>query len=301
MRIGITGVTGFVGRHVRRLALERGHEVVGYSRSGKGGDGKVQMMAQPAASPWELPEPKEPLDALIHLAGEPVAGLWTAGKRARIRDSRVAFTEHLVRHLAQWKNPPPAFLGASAVGFYGSRGDEVLTEASPAGEGFLAEVCTGWEAAAAQAESLWGARVVALRTGLVLGLEGGPLPLMSRAFRWGGGGRFGDGSQWMPWIHIEDEAGLILHAVEKTELRGLLNLSAPNPVTNRQFTQSLAKAVHRPALFHAPAALLKLALGDMAREMLLPSQRVVPTAAMASGYAFAHTDLDHALTHLLAH
>jgi uncharacterized protein (TIGR01777 family) len=298
MRIGLTGATGFIGTHFCQLAQQRGHQLIRYSRrAGAGAD----TLQQPADAPWALPEPAIPLDALIHLAGEPVAGLWTAGKRQRIRDSRVAFTEQLVTHLSQWKDPPAHFLCASAVGYYGDRGDECLTESSAAGEGFLAEVCRQWETAAAAASGLWGARTVFLRTGLVLGLEGGALALMRRAFTLGGGGRLGSGNQWMPWIHLQDEVGLILHALEQADLTGPLNLTAPQPVINRDFTRSLAQAVHRPAFFHAPAPLLKLLLGDMAEEMLLSSQRVLPEAALASGYTFAYPSLDAALAQLLAH
>jgi len=297
MRIGITGATGFIGNHVTQLAIQRGYEVIRYSRrAGKDG----HTLQQPSAEPWKLPEPDAPLDALIHLAGEPVAGLWTNAKRTRIRDSRVAFTANLVRHLATWKAPPAHFICASAVGYYGDREDDLLTESSEPGTGFLAEVCRDWEAAAKTAQTQWGARVVSLRTGLVLGLEGGALPLLRRAFLMGGGGRLGLGTQWMPWIHIQDEAGLILHAVETPSLSGPLNLSAPHPVTNSEFTRSVAKALRRPAFLHTPAFLLKLLLGDMAKEMLLSSQRMAPEAGLASGYTFAYPTLDSALAQLLA-
>jgi uncharacterized protein (TIGR01777 family) len=297
MRIGITGASGFIGSHVSTLAREHGHEVIAYSRHPKPG---TPALLQPADKPWELPEPDQPLETLIHLAGEPVFGLWTASKRARIRDSRVAFTENLVHQLASWTHPPKTLICASAVGFYGDRGNEVLTEASAAGSGFLAGVCLAWEAAASQAEERFGARVVNLRTGLVLGREGGPLPLMRRAFSFGLGGNFGSGAQWMPWIHIADEAGLILFAAEFPAISGALNLCAPNAVTNATFTRALATALHRPAFLHAPAFALKTALGDMAQEMLLNSQHVLPAAAQAAGYHFQFPNLTAALTHLLA-
>lgn len=296
MRIGITGATGFIGRHFHRLARARGHEVLGYSRRAGGGG----FLRQPDAAPWALPEPDAPLDALVHLAGESVFGLWTAAKRARIRDSRVAFTENLVAHLATWKNPPRALLGASGAGYYGDRGDEPLTETSASGGGFLAEVCLGWEAAARRAESAFGARVVLLRTGLVLGADGGALPLMRRAFRLGAGGRLGSGRQWMPWIHLDDEIALILFAVENPALSGPLNLTAPQPVTNAAFTRALAATLRRPAFFHAPALVLKTVLGGMGREMLLSGQRALPAAAEAAGYRFQHPELEGALAQLLA-
>ncbi len=297
MRIGITGAAGFIGTHVSSLARQRGHEVVCYSRRARPG---ADTLIQPVDAPWALPEPDAPLDALIHLAGESVFGLWTAAKRARIRDSRVAFTENLVAHLATWKSPPRALLVASGTGYYGDRGDEPLTETSAPGSGFLAEVCLGWEAAARRAESAFDARVVSLRTGLVLGADGGALSLMRRAFRLGAGGRLGSGAQWMPWIHIADEAGLILWAAENTAITGPLNLTAPNPVTNAAFTRALAAALRRPAFCHAPAFILKAVLGGMAREMLLSGQRALPAAAENAGYRFQYSDLAPALTQLLA-
>ncbi len=299
MRIGITGATGFIGGHLRRLARERGHEVVVYSRRAAGTGGESLM--QPAAAPWALPEPAVPLDALVHLAGESIFGVWTAAKRARIRDSRVAFTERMVAHLSTWKQPPGALLAASGVGFYGDRGDEALDESSAGGEGFLAEVCRDWEAAAAGARQAFGARVVHFRTGLVLGRDGGALRLMRRVFGLGLGGRLGGGQQWMSWIHIADEAGLMLFAVAQPAVQGPLNLTAPQPVTNAEFTRQLAAALRRPAFFHAPAFALKLLPRDMGRELVLASQRALPVAAGAAGYRFQHTELSGALAQLLAH
>jgi uncharacterized protein (TIGR01777 family) len=297
MRIGITGASGFIGTHFTQLATQRGHEVISYSRRARPGS---NTLVQPADAPWQLPQPDRPLDVLLHLAGEPVFGLWTAAKRERIRDSRVAFTESLVHHLATWTHPPAAVLVASGVGFYGDRGDAMLTESSPPGNGFLADVCIGWEAAAQRAEERLGARIVSFRTGLVLGNEGGAFPLMRRAFRFGLGGRFGSGRQWMPWIHIADEVGLMLWAAENVSVNGPLNLCAPNPVTNAEFTRTLASALHRPAFLHAPAFALKAVLGDLAQEMLLNGQRALPAAAQAGGYTFQYPDLAPALAQLLA-
>lgn len=296
MRIGITGATGFIGTHVTQLATQRGHEVITYSRRARPGSGSL---VQPEAAPWRLPEPDRPLDALIHLAGESVFGVWTRAKRQRIRDSRVAFTQEMVHHIATWNHPPAALLVASGVGYYGDRRDEALTETSPPGKGFLAEVCIGWEAAARLAEERLGARVVSFRTGLVLGREAGAFPLMCRAFSFGLGGRLGSGRQWMPWIHIADEAGLILWAAENRTVTGPLNLTAPNPVTNAEFTRSLAAALRRPAFLHAPAFALKAGLGDMAREMLLSGQRALPAAALTGEYTFQFSDLKSTLANLL--
>jgi uncharacterized protein (TIGR01777 family) len=257
-----------------------------------------ETLTQPKTAPHELPETQ--LDALVHLAGESLMGLWTKTKRERIWKSRVEFTQGLVKHLGTWKaeNRPRVLVCASGAGYYGQRGDEVLDERSPSGAGFLAELCVEWEKAAKEAEQL-GMRVVMLRTGMVLGPDGGAFPLLKRVFGFGLGGRLGNGRQWMPWIHVEDAAGLILRAVNHDDLRGPINLTAPQAVTNAEFTATLAKALHRPAFFHAPAFSMRLLLRGMADEMLLGSQRVSPRAATDSGYAFAHPNLQEALASLL--
>lgn len=300
MRIGITGATGFLGRHVIRQAQGGGHELVAYTRSQLGLPVLLasQTLAQPKTVPHELPETK--LDALVHLAGESLMGLWTKTKRERIWKSRVEFTQGLVRHLSTWKaeNRPRVLVCASGAGFYGDRGDDLLDEASPSGAGFLAKLCVEWEKAAKEAEQ-FGMRVVMLRTGMVLGPDGGAFPLLKRVFGFGLGGRLGKGRQWMPWIHVQDAVGLILRAVEHDGIRGPINLTAPEAVTNAVFTQSLAKALHRPAFFHAPAFAMRLLLRGMADEMLLGSQRVSPRVATDSGYTFTHPTLAGALASLL--
>ena len=257
-----------------------------------------ETLSQPQTAPHELPETK--LNALVHLAGESLMGLWTKTKRERIWKSRVEMTQGLVKHLGTWKaeNRPRVLVCASGAGFYGDRGDDMLDEASPSGAGFLAELCVEWEKAAKEAESL-GMRVVMLRTGMVLGPDGGAFPLLKRVFGFGLGGRLGSGRQWMPWIHVEDAARLILRAVEHADLRGPINLTAPEAVMNAVFTQTLAKALHRPAFFHAPAFAMRLLLRGMADEMLLGSQRVSPRVASDSGYTFAHPTLASALASLL--
>ena len=300
MRIGITGATGFLGRHVIRQAQGGGHDLIAYSRSQLGLPVLLakETLTQPKTAPHELPETQ--LDALVHLAGESLMGLWTKTKRERIWKSRVEFTQGLVKHLGTWKaeNRPRVLVCASGAGFYGDRGDEVLDERSPSGAGFLAALCVEWEKAAKEAEQL-GMRVVMLRTGMVLGPDGGAFPLLKRVFGFGLGGRLGNGRQWMPWIHVEDAAGLILRAVNHDDLRGPINLTAPRAVTNAEFTATLAKTLHRPAFFHAPAFAMRLLLRGMADEMLLGSQRVSPRAATDSGYTFAHPNLQEALASLL--
>lgn len=292
MRIGITGATGFIGRHLKEYALDQGHEVIAYSR--RQGSG----LTQPKQAPHALPE--TPLDALVHLSGESLMGLWTQDKRDRIWKSRVDFTESLVAHLGTWKaeNRPKVLVCASGAGFYGNSGAVAVDETSPRGEGFLADVCAGWEAAAHRAEAL-GMRVITSRTGMVLGRDGGAFPLLRRVFACGLGGRLGSGRQWMSWIHIDDAVQLLLQAITTETVSGPLNLCAPEAVTNAEFTQKLAAALHRPAFFHAPAFALKLLLRGMADEMLLGGQRVIPRVATEMGYAFAHPTLSGTLASLV--
>lgn len=292
MRIGITGATGFIGRHLSAYATGRGHQVIAYSR--RPGSG----LTQPKQAPHALPE--TPLDALVHLSGESLMGLWTQNKRDRIWKSRVDFTESLVAHLATWKaeNRPKVLVCASGAGFYGSSGAEPMDESSPQGAGFLADVCAGWEAAAHRAEAL-GMRVITSRTGMVLGRDGGAFPLLRRVFASGLGGRLGSGQQWMSWIHIDDAVQILLQAITTETVNGPLNLCAPEAVTNAEFTQKLAAALHRPAFFHAPAFALKLLLRGMADEMLLGGQRVIPRVASEMGYAFAYPDLPSAFAALV--
>jgi uncharacterized protein (TIGR01777 family) len=292
MRIGITGASGFIGRHLAAAAKGRRHEVIAYSRRAGAG------LMQPKHAEHALPETR--LDALVHLAGESLMGLWTHEKRDRIWKSRVDFTEALVAHLGTWQaeNRPKVLVCASGAGFYGNSGDESVDESSPRGGGFLADVCAGWEKAALRAEAL-GMRVVLLRTGMVLGTDGGAFPLLKRVFGLGLGGRLGSGTQWMSWIHVEDAVQIILKALQTEAVRGAVNLCAPEAVTNAEFTRKLAAALKRPAFFHAPAFALKLLLRGMAEEMLLGGQRVIPRVATEMGYTFAHPTLDSALKALL--
>ncbi len=285
-----------VGRAVGTLALGTGHEVIGYSRRSSG---PQPHLSKTLVSTKENPLPETRLDALIHLAGENLFGVWTKAKLERIWKSRVDLTRQIVSQLRTWKpeNRPKVFLCASAVGYYGDRGDEVLEENSPSGTGYLAGLCKEWEAAAKQASAM-GTRVVLLRTGVVLGKEGGAYPLMRRVFSLGLGGRMGNGKQWMPWIHEQDEATLILWALENDSVVGPLNLCSPHPVTNAEFTRQLASNLKRPAFFHVPAFAMRLMPRRMADEMLLISQRAFPRVATDLGYRFAYPQLDDALTEL---
>ena len=256
--------------------------------------------AQSACFRWDPARERPPAEAfdgceaVFHLAGEPVAeGRWTKAKKANIRDSRVEGTKHLVGALRELESRPEVLVSASAVGFYGSRGNEVLAESAAAAEGFLADVCRAWEAEACAAEDL-GMRVVTIRIGLVLGAQGGALARMLPLFKLCAGGRLGHGRQWMPWIHVDDLASLFLFCAQSETLAGAVNGCAPNPVTNQQFTKALARAVGRPAPFPAPAFALRLGLGEFA-EVLLASQRAVPDKAQGAGFQFKYPTIDTAL------
>lgn len=299
MRIGITGATGFIGGHLAMFVQGSGHEVVAYTRKpGSFVPISHETLHQPKHAPHALPETK--LDALVHLSGESLMGLWTAEKRDHIWKSRVDFTEALVTHLGTWKeeNRPKVLVCASGAGFYGNDRVEAVDERSSRGDGFLADVCAGWEKAALRAESL-GMRVILLRTGMVLGSDGGAFPLLRRVFGLGVGGKLGSGEQWMSWIHIDDAVQIVLKAIENESVSGPVNLCVPEPVTNAEFTAKLAAALKRPAFFHAPAFVLRLLLRGMAEEMLLGGQRVIPRVATEMGYTFAHPTLDSALAALL--
>lgn len=292
----VTGGTGFVGKYL--CALINTPNVL--TRRPETAPPELRSAAcfrwQPDS---ELPpsEAFEGCEAVFHLAGEPVAeGRWTPRKKARIRDSRVHGTRNLVEALGALDRPPSVLVSASAVGIYGSRQDEVLDEDSEPASGFLADVCRAWESEAMAAERL-GIRVVIVRIGLVLGKNGGALAKLLPLFRICGGGRLGNGRQWMPWIRVDDLARLLLYAAETNSLSGTVNGTAPHPVRNSEFTRALARAVRRPALLPAPAFGLRLALGEFA-EVLLASQRVIPRAATSAGFQFRFPTMDSALADL---
>jgi uncharacterized protein (TIGR01777 family) len=236
--------------------------------------------------------------ALVHLAGETVAGRWNKYKKQDIRDSRVVGTRHLVEAIAEAKSKPGVLVCASAVGYYGSRGEEELTEDSAPGSDFLAEVCQAVEAEARRAEE-FHVRVVMLRIGMVLGLGGGALQAMLIPFKMGLGGPVGKGEHWMPWVSVDDVIGIILHAIEHSNVKGPVNATAPNPVRNREFTKTLAQVLHRPAFLPAPVFVLKLLLGEFA-DLLYTSQRIMPQRIQQAGYKFRHPTLEEALRAILA-
>jgi uncharacterized protein (TIGR01777 family) len=238
-------------------------------------------------------------DAVVHLAGESIAGRWTAAKKARIRDSRVQGTRTLAAAMARTDRPPKVMVCASAIGIYGDRGEEVLSEESAPGIDFLAEIAKQWEAATEPAGRA-GVRVVSLRFGVVLSPRGGALAQMLTPFRMGAGGRIGSGRQWMSWITLGDIAGAIQHALATDSLRGPVNTVAPNPVTNDQFTRALGETLHRPTIFPLPAFVVRLMFGEMGEALLLGSQRVDCGKLLASGFRFRHPELKPALQALLA-
>jgi len=284
MNITVTGATGFIGRYLVQSLARDGHSVRALSRAAwdvLAGEPPAESLAK--------------ADAVVHLAGSPVAQRWTSGAKKKIRASRVQGTHHLVTALSTLSGRPEALVCASAIGIYGDRGDEVLTESSPIATGFLADVCHEWEQEADLAEAL-GIRVVKLRFGIALGRKGGALEKMLPPFRAFVGGKVGTGSQWMSWIHIADIVGLIRHAIEHP-VSGVMNATAPNPVRNREFARELGAALHRPAIFPVPALALRILLGEMA-SVLLASQRVLPKAAESTGYRFEFPDLGGALRDL---
>jgi uncharacterized protein (TIGR01777 family) len=299
MRTVVTGGTGLIGRALLRRLPQ---PAVVFSRAGKPAVSPVGAGDIVRWDPVAGPPPTAALegaDVVFNLMGEPAAdGRWTAEKKRRIRDSRVVGTRNLVAGLAALALRPRVLVSASAVGYYGDRGDEILDERSSRGEDFLADLCVDWEREAMAAERL-GVRVVFVRIGLVMTRDGGALGKMLPAFRLGAGGRLGSGRQWMPWIHIDDLVGLLLFASAHDLLRGPLNGTAPAPVTNADFSAALGRALHRPALLPVPAFALQAAFGEMSG-MLMASQRVLPRRALDSGYVFAHPGLDGALRALLA-
>ena len=297
MNITISGASGLIGRRLLKNLAREGHSLHVLSRHGG-----TNLPPGVKLSVWDPVKGEPPADALreaeavVHLAGEPVAQRWTAHSKQRIRESRVEGTRNLVKALSRLSRRPAALICASAVGYYGSRGDEILTESSAPGSGYLPEVCAAWEKEAREAELL-GVRVVQVRIGVVLDARGGALQRMLPPFRMGLGGRLADGRQWMSWIHLEDLAGLFRFALD-SPVRGAINGTAPSPVVNADFTRALASALRRPAIFPMPKMALRALFGEMS-EVLLASQRVLPKQAEAAGFQFRFPQLAPALADLL--
>lgn len=296
MHVFVTGASGLIGRALVPALRAAGHEVTALSRTaplGRSPTGATVVRGDPTqAGSWQ--EALARCDACVHLAGEPVAaGRWTEERKRAIRESRVASTRHVAATIA--RGGPGVLIAGSAIGYYGERGDDEVDETSPPGDDFLARVCVDWEAAAAPAAVR--ARLVLLRTGIVLAAEGGALPQMLRPFRYFAGGPIGDGAFWQSWIHLADEVGLIVWALEGG-VEGPLDATAPAPARNRELARAIGEVLHRPSVLPVPRALIELTLGELASAVVV-SQRVLPKKALALGYRFRFPELGPALRQLL--
>ncbi|MFW6198355.1 MAG: TIGR01777 family oxidoreductase [Acidobacteriota bacterium] len=299
MRILVTGASGFIGTALCHRLDEAGHEVAALSRDPE--RARRELPVLDAAFAWQATQEEAPaeafagVDAVVHLAGEPVSGRWTASKKAAIRDSRVLGTRHLVAGMAAAETSPRVLVSGSAIGYYGDRGDESLDESSAAGDDFLADVCQAWEREAREAER-HGTTVVRVRTGIVLG-DGGALQEMMLPAKLGLNGPMGSGRQWWSWIHIDDEVGVLEHALGLEQDCALAG-SAPEPVRQRDFARELGRVLRRPAFLPAPALALRIVLGGFASE-LLSSRRVLPEHTLRTGYSFRFPELADALEDVL--
>ena len=301
LRVAITGAGGLLGSALTGLLTTGGHEVVRLVRPSSAAGGTPT----PGSATWTVdrglldPAAVGRLDALVHLAGESIAsGRWTAGRKRRIRDSRVQGTTNLVASLARLERPPRVLVSASAVGYYGDRGEAAVDESAAAGEGFLADVCAAWEEAAASAREL-GVRVALARLGVVLSPAGGLLARLLPPFRLGLGGRLGDGRQRTSWISVDDAAAALLHLLHDDELEGPFNLTAPEAPSNAELTRALARSLRRPALLPLPATAARVLFGEMADELMLAGVAARPGRLLAAGFDFRHGGLEAALRHLL--
>ncbi|MEW6583177.1 MAG: TIGR01777 family oxidoreductase [Actinomycetota bacterium] len=295
MKVAVAGVTGLIGRRLAAALVDRGDDVVGLSRGAAAVPGVRMVRWNPADGPVP-PGLLHDVDAVVNLAGAPIGrGRWTAARKREIRDSRVVTTRRIVEALGG--GGPRTLVNASAVGYYAT-GEQEVDESAPAGEGFLAEVCTAWEAAARSAEDA-GVRVVRARMGVVLAREGGALPTMALPVRLLAGGPLGGGRQWVPWIHVADAVGLILLALDRDRVSGAMNVTAPRPARQRDLVTAIARALGRPAVLPAPAVLVRLALGEMS-VMALEGQRAAPRVALDAGYRFAYEDVLEAVRAELA-
>jgi len=294
MKILIAGASGFVASALIPFLNQKGHEVIGLVRK----DSEKGIYWNPQEQELD-PNAIEGFDVVINLAGENVGGFWTKAKKERILMSRISSTETICRAISKLRTPPKVLVNASAIGFYGSQGDEILTEESSQGDDFLADVCVKWERAARSIESK-DVRVVALRFGVILDPSGGALAKMLFPFKMGFGAKLGSGRQYMSWVALSDVLRVIQFIIEHPALNGPLNVVAPNPVTNAEYTDALGRALNRPTIFYAPEWILKLFLGEMAEEMFLASTRVVPRRLQAAGYMFKEDNLESYLKNVLS-
>lgn len=293
MTIIVAGGSGFLGRKLAKLLEGEGHAVrILTRRPVRAND----IQWNPDGSSGTLPRSLNGADAIVNLAGEAIDQRWTAARKATLRNSRILATRTLVRAVAQCANPPKVFVSASACGYYGPRGDEPITESTPAGSDFLAQLCVEWEQEARFVESP-ATRLAIVRTGVALARDGGALAKMLLPFKLGLGATLGSGGQFMPWIHADDWTALVAWLVQNERASGAFNASAPAPVTNRTFTRTLGRVLHRPAVFHAPGFVLHAALGEMST-ILLNGQRMLPAYAERLGFRFTHRELEAALLSL---
>jgi uncharacterized protein (TIGR01777 family) len=289
MKIAVTGSTGLVGSALIPLLTQNGHEVIRMTRPSQWDPEKGTVDIAALAG----------IQALVHLAGENIAaGRWTNSQKARIRDSRIKGTKVIAEGVARMQKPPEVMISASAIGYYGDRGNELLREDSGPGTGFLPEVCRQWESATDPATRK-GIRVVHLRIGVVLSPKGGALAKLLLPFKMGVGGKVGSGAQYWSWISLDDVCSAIMHSIHATGLHGPVNAVSPSPVTNSEFTRTLGRALHRPAIFPLPAFAARIMLGEMADALLLASARVEPAKLLGSRFVFRHKELEAALAALL--
>ncbi len=298
--IAVTGASGMIGTQLSSVLTARGDQVIPLKRGSSQPEGDDSgVFWDPNGTGICQPTAAEGIDTLVHLAGESIAsGRWTAARKQLIRDSRVSATTNLVRSLGRMNQPPSTFVCASAIGIYGDRGSEELSESSPRGMGFLAEVCRDWETAAAEAEQ-FGIRVVQIRIGVVLSPRGGALANMLTPFRLCAGGIIGNGKQYWSWIGLHDLVRVLIETIDNDALRGPVNAVSPNSMTNYDFTKTLGTVLRRPTVFPLPAFMAKIILGEMAEELLLSSARVVPQELNEHGFEFEHADLESCLRYEL--
>ncbi len=300
MRILVSGSTGFLGSSLIDVLEREGHTILCLmrpdTRKGDANSARAQTVRwDPVRGEFDAVA-AEGADALVHLAGASIAdGRWNAARKILLRTSRIEATRHLIGALSKLQRPPRVIVASSAIGYYGNRGDETLTESSAPGGDFLSALCREWEVETARGTE-FSARVVMLRFGVILAAHGGALPRMALPFKMGAGGRLGSGRQWMSWLTLPEAVGMMRFALSNSGLVGPANAVAPKPIQNADFTRILAKTLHRPALFPAPAFALRLALGEMADALLLVSQRVKPSKLEQAGYQFAQPELAAALT-----
>jgi uncharacterized protein len=296
MRILITGASGLIGRALQKSFKTKGYEMLLASRKEPKHDNEIQWNPDSGFADEDLPR-LEGLLAVVHLAGENIAGLrWTDEKKKAIRDSRVHGTRTMIEAFARLERKPDVFISASATGFYGDRGDQEMTETSPAGDTFLSEVCKEWESESRRAEDM-GIRTVLLRNGIVLSKDGGALATMMTPFKFGVGGVIGSGKQWMSWVSLDDVVDVVNFAIENEKVRGAINVTSPHPVSNEEFTKALGEVLYRPTFLPLPEFAVNLVFGEMGDALLVDSTRVLPKRLLDNGYKFKYPDLKSALEH----